>query len=326
VVASAGFAVTAGCTPTLAPGASCSVTFQMPAAGPAGARTGTGLATALNGGGAVISLSGTRTAPNGTSGQPAANCKEIKDAYPASAEGTYTIDPDGTGPRQPFAVVCDMTTGGGGWTLVAKLTGQDSIMNRTNQSQWRQRNLIGNTSDLREENALGAAYETVPFTDVLIRSVRAPDRNLAWRHPSQFQSMWHVVEAGQRVSNGVKLFGSVYNLDYTSYPGSTYHNDCYMLKYGFFGFDSTQNSTGIAGHSLQTGHTGAVIAASIFQNGTGNYGPDDGRFTNCVTDFGAGACYNNCEAGANQKNLQAHWWGAGNTYTADFRAHAIFVR
>lgn len=44
-----------------------------------------------------------------------ATCKQIKAALPASADGIYTIDPDGSGGDEPFDAYCDMTVDGGGW-------------------------------------------------------------------------------------------------------------------------------------------------------------------------------------------------------------------
>jgi hypothetical protein len=46
------------------------------------------------------------------------NCSEIHFFNPSAPSGVYTIDPDGDGPVPQMDCQCDMTTDGGGWTLV----------------------------------------------------------------------------------------------------------------------------------------------------------------------------------------------------------------
>src|SRR5262249_55523255 len=56
------------------------------------------------------------------------SCKEIHAATATEPSGMYTIDPDGDGDNPPLTVVCDMTTSGGGWTLVFVAPSTDLLM------------------------------------------------------------------------------------------------------------------------------------------------------------------------------------------------------
>ena len=47
-------------------------------------------------------------------------CRDVLAKNPAATTGIYVVDPDGAALQAPFSVLCEMTTAGGGWTLVGR--------------------------------------------------------------------------------------------------------------------------------------------------------------------------------------------------------------
>jgi hypothetical protein len=93
----------------------------------------------------------------------ALDCQDILDLNPSAASGTYYIDPtlDGTG----YQVQCEMTTAGGGWTLIATQDWSGGVWTTTNV---RDAVLIGSlstTSDFK-----GQAWNDLPFSDLLFEN------------------------------------------------------------------------------------------------------------------------------------------------------------
>jgi formylglycine-generating enzyme required for sulfatase activity len=109
------------------------------------------------------------------------DCSAIHAAHLAWPDGTYLIDPDGDGGDAPFEVHCDMTTHGGGWTLVA-VSSDDGQHTWTwnNRHYWDTTTTPIGSLDQRDRDFKSRAYHELPFESVLFvhSTPGAPDHQI----------------------------------------------------------------------------------------------------------------------------------------------------
>ena len=98
------------------------------------------------------------------------SCLEILNNNPSSTNGIYTIDPDGAGPISSFDAYCDMTTDGGGWTLIMKAV---NAKFGYNDAYWTTDNVLNGTDFDFLTNGKKSKYQT--FNTVSFTEIRTSD-------------------------------------------------------------------------------------------------------------------------------------------------------
>jgi hypothetical protein len=128
----------------------------------------------------------TCTSPLGTSSNPGASCAAILAANSSAETKVYWLDPDGSsGPVAAFEALCDMTTAGGGWTLVIKVSGSSTVLSY-DAALWTNTATLNAASTGSEvAEAKLSSFNTLPFKDVLVRMVDGAPRNLTLNFAAQ---------------------------------------------------------------------------------------------------------------------------------------------
>ncbi|MDP2709552.1 MAG: fibrinogen-like YCDxxxxGGGW domain-containing protein [bacterium] len=98
-----------------------------------------------------------------------ASCLELKNSG-VTANGVYTIDPDGGGPIVPYSAYCNMATDGGGWTLIMKAVDDKFIYS---DPLW-ENNVLLNENNFNFTSVGRSkypAFNNLPFTEIMTSDI-----------------------------------------------------------------------------------------------------------------------------------------------------------
>ena len=175
---------------------------------------------------------------------------QIKQDYPSSTDGFYWIKNANINGGEPFKIYADMTTEGGGWTLILK-NSSNSVWTYANSINYN--NNIPFTSTAEVISTSTASYSIIAWADFIKRS------------SSGFQYM---IDAGSRRSfGGIWTANAAYNFLSTSNANT---NITLNTKFGTWNY--VTNNNGIAERMpFRSSTAGGGVGYLTLSSGSGNW-------------------------------------------------------
>jgi hypothetical protein len=210
----------------------------------------------------------------------AVSCKELHDTLPALGDGAYAIKPDAN--AAAVTTYCDMTTDGGGWTMIGKVDGRHDMYTAWLLSNVNLADMTTPTIGTNTYTCIDAVGLAVNHATTVRFSNSARDRWVKWNLPANrdVTTFWHH-SVGYTTINGATQS----SVTGTGWNGST--TTCYQNRYGIMNWDGhggsypaaardTQGRTNASEYCMAVGtQTIGMNADGFTQNGNGFDAPAD---------------------------------------------------